>query len=51
MDEILQYEADHDDGNTARVRSEVVETILYQRALRAAQNAMEKELPYILLSH
>ncbi|ACN14954.1 conserved hypothetical protein [Desulforapulum autotrophicum HRM2] len=42
MDEILKYEADHDaeTGNAANVRSEVIETILYQRALMAAQKAM-----------
>ncbi len=47
MDEILKYEADHEDdgGNTANVRSEVIETILYQRALRAAQHAMEGGYP------
>jgi Fic family protein len=42
MDEILKYEADHDDGtgNATNVRSEVIETILYQKALKAAQQAM-----------
>lgn len=47
MDEILKYEADHDaeNGNTAGVRSEVIETILYQRALRATQKAMEDGYP------
>lgn len=42
MDEILKYEADHEDDSTEAgdVRSEVIETILYQRALKAAQNAM-----------
>lgn len=47
MDEILKYEADHD-GDTAtvsNVRSEVIETILYQRALKAAQEAMEDGYP------
>src|SRR3989304_7353199 len=36
MDEILQYEADHgtETENTANVRSEVIETILYKRALK-----------------
>jgi len=44
MDEILKYEADHDFevNGTADVRSEVIETILYQRALRATQKAMEE---------
>jgi len=47
MDEILKYEADHDaeTGNTAGVRSEVIETILYQRALKATQKAMEDGYP------
>ena len=47
MDEILKYEADHDakTGNTATVRSEVIETILYQRALIAAQKAMTDGYP------
>ena len=47
MDEILQYEAEHDDDteNTTNVRSEVVETILYQRALKATQNALEDGYP------
>ncbi|MCS3767782.1 Fic family protein [Aeromonas hydrophila] len=42
MDEILKYEADYDNENTGstNVRSEVIETILYQRALKAAQGAM-----------
>lgn len=43
MDEILRYEADHANGieTTQDVRMEVIETILYQRALRAAQSAIE----------
>jgi len=47
MDEIFKYEADYDDvaGNIANVRSEVIETILYQRALQAAQQAMEDGYP------
>jgi Fic family protein len=47
MDEILKYEADHDaeTGDTAKVRSEVIETILYQRALRATQKAMADGYP------
>ena len=38
MDEILKYEADHglDGGKTENVRSEIIETILYQRALKAS---------------
>lgn len=48
MDEILKYEADHDNGadhDTTNVRSEVIETILYQRALRNAQKAMLEGYP------
>src|SRR5210317_1445555 len=47
MDEILMYEAEHDaeTGDTAKVRSEVIETILYQRALIATQKAMEDGYP------
>ncbi|EAT17245.1 Fic family protein [Desulfuromonas acetoxidans] len=42
MDEILQYEADYsgESGEVGDVRSEVIETILYQRALKATQQAM-----------
>lgn len=48
MDEILKYEADHGDesGSAPNVRSEVIETILYQRALKAAQGAMEEGYPF-----
>ena len=47
MDEILKYEADYggETADPAKVRSEVVETILYQRALRAAQQAMDDGYP------
>jgi Fic family protein len=43
MDEILQFEADNqdDDSQAQNYRSDVFETILYQRALRNAQNAMQ----------
>jgi len=43
MDEILRYEADYAEGgeNPANARTEVVETIMYQRALRTAQKAIE----------
>lgn len=48
MDEILQYEADHgystEDGN---VRSDVIETILYQRALKIAQKTIEEGRFYL----
>lgn len=47
MDEIFQYEADHgaEAEYTANVRSEVIETILYKRALKSAQRAMEDGYP------
>jgi len=47
MDEILKYEADHEGGaaNTSNVRAEVIETILYQRALKSAQIAMNDGYP------
>jgi Fic family protein len=47
MDEILKYEADHDDKLEAspNVRSEVIETILYQRALKSVQRAMKDGYP------
>ena len=44
MDEILKYEADSNDNNSIdpqNVRSEIIETILYRRALLNAQQAME----------
>ncbi|WP_131536445.1 Fic family protein [Pedobacter nototheniae] len=41
MDEILQYEADNDGTDNVGVRSDVIETILYQRSLKNAQNALE----------
>lgn len=46
MDEILRYEADHEgEEGSPNTRSEVIETILYQRALRAAQHAMQDGQP------
>ncbi len=46
MDEILRYEADHNEENgSPNARSEVIETILYQRALLAAQQAMQDGQP------
>ncbi len=47
MDEILKYEADYDPANehSMNVRTEVIETILYQRALKAAQQAVEAGYP------
>jgi Fic family protein len=43
MDEILLYEAEytHGEQNNTQVRSEIIETILYQRALITAQNEIE----------
>lgn len=41
MDEILKYEADiGNEGYEGTVRSDVIETVLYQRALKAAQMAI-----------
>lgn len=47
MDEILKFEADSNDESTdaKNFRSEVFETILYQRALKNAQNAMKDGYP------
>jgi Fic family protein len=47
MDEILKFEADHDveAEDATNVRSEIIETILYQRALKATQRAMEEGYP------
>lgn len=41
IDEILQYEADSDGGLSENARADVIETILYQRALKNAQSALE----------
>ena len=42
MDEIMQYEADYGEGHdSTEVRSDIVETVLYQRALKNAQGAIE----------
>lgn len=46
MDEILQYQAEHsEEENSNEVRSEVIETILYRRALNAAQKQLEAGYP------
>jgi len=47
MDEILKFEADseNDSKGAKNVRSEIFETILYQRALLNAQNAMKDGYP------
>jgi len=53
MDEIFRYEADLALGEDAKpsdqsVRSEVVETILYRRALKLAQVSIEEGRPLTL---
>ncbi len=47
LDEILQFQADMDesDEDPERVRSDIFETILYQRALSNAQRAMQDGYP------
>ncbi|TDR30254.1 Fic family protein [Hydromonas duriensis] len=47
IDEILRYEAEYDDETQSQynVRSDVVETYLYQRALKNAQHALEQGQP------
>lgn len=48
LDEILQLEAefgDDDEGAAAEYRTDVIETILYRRALSAAQSALEEGRP------
>lgn len=47
LDEIMQYEADYGDGleHSAQVRSDVIETLLYQRTLKNVQNAMSAGYP------
>ncbi len=47
MDEILRYEADNAAGteNSSNARTEVVETIMYQRTLKAAQQELESGKP------
>jgi Fic family protein len=44
MDEILKYEADYEENQKEQqnTRSDVIETILYQRALKAAQKSLEQ---------
>lgn len=41
LDEILQYEAEDSSSNQNNARSDVIETVLYQRALNKTQQAME----------
>ncbi|ADZ12221.1 Filamentation induced by cAMP/death on curing, related protein [Riemerella anatipestifer RA-GD] len=45
IDEILQYEADYDDTDQPNIKSDVIETILYQRCLKNSQKAMEDGYP------
>lgn len=46
MDEILKYEADHEDEDTSsKVRTDIIETILYRRTLVSTQHAMEQGYP------
>lgn len=46
MDEILQYEADYaEDEYSSQVRSDIVETILYQRTLKNVQQAIMAGYP------
>ncbi|MFV0144610.1 Fic family protein [Empedobacter falsenii] len=41
MDEIMLYEADNEGQDNPNAKADVIETILYQRALKNAQNALE----------
>jgi Fic family protein len=46
MDEILQYQAEYGDGEHApEVRHEVIETILYRRALNSVQRQLQSGYP------
>lgn len=46
MDEILQYQAEYPEDETpSEVRSEVIETMLYRRALNTAQRQIEQGYP------
>ena len=48
MDEILKYEADYDDdleNSSQNTRSEIIETLLYQRTLKSAEKAIEDGQP------
>lgn len=47
LDEILQYEADFAENETStEVRSDIIETVLYQRALKNVQKAMKDGYPF-----
>jgi len=47
MDEIIEYEANIDAGDNTdvEVRSEIIETFLYQRTLKNAQNRLQEGYP------
>ena len=46
MDEILQYEADYpEEAHAGEVRSDIIETVLYQRTLKNASKAMSEGYP------
>lgn len=46
MEEIMQYEADYGEKEyTPEVRSDIIETLLYQRTLKSAQQAMTDGYP------
>jgi Fic family protein len=47
MDEILQYEADHAEGekDNNKYRSEVVETVLYHYSMKVAQEYLKEDRP------
>jgi len=46
MDEIMKYEADFEnESNPINARSEVIETLLYQRALKLAQSSIQEGQP------
>lgn len=46
MDEILQYEAEGEDKENSSTRSDVIETILYQRSMKNAQEALNDGYPF-----
>ncbi len=45
LDEILQYEADFGGGDGPAVRSDIVETVLYQRTMKYSWQAMREGYP------
>src|SRR5690606_14063429 len=48
MDEILRFDADHgeSDAINSNVRNDVIETVLYRRALVSAQQALTDGYPF-----